>query len=111
MQIKDELDSVYGDSAASFTTVKFWAAEFKCDRKSLGDDEGSGGSKTATTDENIAKVHQMVLDDCQIKAREIAEVMNMSNECVCHIFNQHFSMRKLSAHWVPRLLTLDQKCF
>ncbi|GFX22288.1 piggyBac transposable element-derived protein 4 [Trichonephila clavipes] len=28
-QIKDELDSVYGDSAVSFTAVKFWAAEFK----------------------------------------------------------------------------------
>ena len=41
-QIKDELDSVYGDSATSFTTVKFWAAEFKCGRKSLGDDECSG---------------------------------------------------------------------
>lgn len=28
-QIKDELDAVYGDSAPSLTTVKFWAAEFK----------------------------------------------------------------------------------
>ena len=43
--------------------------------------------KTATTDENIAKVHQMVLDDRQIKVREIAEVMNMSKEHVCHILN------------------------
>ena len=97
---------MYGDSAPSFTTVKFWAAEFKRGHKSLGDD---GCPKTATTDKNIAKVHQMVLDDHQIKAREIAEVMNMSKECVCHILNQHLGMRKLSAHWVPRLLMLDQK--
>ena len=108
-QIKDELDSVYGDSAPSFTTVKFWAAEFKRGRKSLGDDERSGRPKTATTDENIAKVHEMVLDDRRIKVREIAEVMNMSKERVCHILNQHLDMRKLSARWVPRLLTLDQK--
>src|SRR5436190_21126688 len=67
-QIKDELDSVYGDSAPSFTTVKFWAAEFKRGRESLGDDERSGRSKTATTDENIAKVHEMVLDDRRIKS-------------------------------------------
>jgi hypothetical protein len=59
-QIKDDLDSVWGDSAPSFTTVKFWAAEFKRGRKNLGDDEHSGRSKTATTDENITKVHQMV---------------------------------------------------
>ena len=37
-QIKDELDAVYGewDSAPSFTTVKFWAAEFKRGRTWLG---------------------------------------------------------------------------
>ncbi|GFT37180.1 HTH_48 domain-containing protein [Trichonephila clavipes] len=62
-QIKNELDSVYGDSAPSFTTVKVWAAEFKRSRKSLGDDERSGRPNTATTDEHIAKVHQIVLDD------------------------------------------------
>ena len=84
-QIKHELDFVYGDSAPSFTTVKFWAAEFKHGRKSLGDDERSWHPKTATTDENIAKVHQMMLDDRRIKVREIAEVMNMSDERVCHI--------------------------
>ena len=75
--IKDELDSVYGDSAPPFTTVTFWAAEFKRGRKSLGDDERSGRPKTATTDENIAKVHQMALDDRRIRVRKIAEVKNV----------------------------------
>ncbi|XP_030765734.1 protein GVQW3-like [Sitophilus oryzae] len=110
-QIKHELDSVYGDSVPSFSTVKFCAAEFKRGRKSLGDDERSGRPKTATTDDNIAKVHHMVLDDRRgrIKVREIAEVMSISKERVCHILNQDLGMRKLSARWVPRLLTLDQK--
>ncbi|XP_030749345.1 protein GVQW3-like [Sitophilus oryzae] len=108
-QIKHELDSVYGESAPSFTIVKFWAAEFKRNRKSLGDYERSGRPKTATTDDNIAKVHQILLDDRRIKVREIAEVMNISKERVGHILNQDLGMRKLSACWVPRLLTLDQK--
>ncbi|GFW85952.1 histone-lysine N-methyltransferase SETMAR [Trichonephila clavipes] len=96
-------------SSPSFITVKCWAVEFKCGLKSLGDDERSGRPNTATTDENITKVHQMVLDDHRIKVREIAEVMNMSKERVCHILNQHLGIRKLFAHWMPRLLTLDQK--
>ena len=108
-QIKGELDSVYGDSAPSFTAVKFWAAEFKRGRKSLGDGEGSERPKPATDDENIAKVHQMVLDDRRIKVRVIAEVINMSKERVCHILSQYLGMRKLSARWVPRLLTVDKK--
>ena len=51
----------------------------------------------------------MVLDDRRNKVREIAEVLNMSKERVCHILNQHLGMRKLSARWAPRLLTVDQK--
>ena len=77
--IKDELDSVHGDSAPSFTNVKFWVAEFKRGRKSLGDNARSGRPETATIDENIAKVHQMVLDDRRIKVREIAEGRGYEN--------------------------------
>ncbi|GFT55916.1 DUF4371 domain-containing protein [Trichonephila clavipes] len=73
---------VCGDSAPSFTTVKFSAAEFIHGCKSLGDDERLGRPNTATTVENIVQVHQMGLDDRRIKVKEIAEVMNMSKECV-----------------------------
>ncbi|GFX27720.1 histone-lysine N-methyltransferase SETMAR [Trichonephila clavipes] len=106
-EIKDELDYVYVDSSPSFTTVKFWAAEFKRRREILGVEERSGHPNTPTTDKNILKVHQMVLDDHRIKVREIAKVMNMSNEHVCRILNQYLGMRKLSTRWVPRLFTLD----
>jgi hypothetical protein len=68
---------VYGDPTPSFTTVIFWAAKFKHVLKSLGNDERSGTPKTVSTDKNIAKVHQMVLDNRRIKAREVSEVMNM----------------------------------
>ncbi|GFX00737.1 hypothetical protein TNCV_4577041 [Trichonephila clavipes] len=37
--------------------------EFKRGRKSLGDDERLGRPNTTTINENITKVHQMVLDD------------------------------------------------
>ncbi|KAL6255483.1 hypothetical protein P5V15_013817 [Pogonomyrmex californicus] len=51
----------------------------------------------------------MVLDDRRIKIREIAEAMGISKEHVCHILTEELDMRKLSARWVPHLLTLDQK--
>lgn len=53
-QIKNELISVYNeDSAPSFTTVTFWVAEFK---------RGVRAWETATTDENITEVHQILID-------------------------------------------------
>ena len=65
--------------------MKFWAAQFQRGHKSLGDDERFGHLVAVTTDENIIIVHQMVLNDRQIKVREIAEAMKMSKRCVCHI--------------------------
>ena len=96
-KIKDELDSVHWDSPPSFTTVKFWVAEFKRGHKNLGGDERErwGRPKTATTDENIEEVQQMVPDDRRIKVRGIAEVITMSKERVCYILNQKLGMRKL----------------
>ncbi|GFV83657.1 retrovirus-related Pol polyprotein from transposon 17.6 [Trichonephila clavipes] len=69
-------------------TREIWAAAFK-PSKSQGDEERSGRPNTAATVEHIARVHQMGLDDRQIKVREIAEAMNMSKERVCHLLNQH----------------------
>ena len=71
----------------------------------MGEDECSERPKTATTNENIAKVPQMVLDDRRIKVREIAEVKRM---CLSHIkstFRHEKAVRALGA----ALLTVDQK--
>lgn len=98
-QIKDEFDSLYGDSAPSYTTVKFWAAEFKCGRKNLGDDDRTWRPKTATTAENIANVHQMVLDDRRIKVREIAEVYELVKRTYLS-FRHEKAVRALGAAFV-----------
>ena len=55
------------------------------------------------------KVHQVVLDNRRVKVREITKVVNISKERVYHILYQHLGIRKFSARWVPRLLTVDQK--
>lgn len=41
--------------------------------------------------------------------REIAETVGISKDCVGHILHEILGMRKLSARWVPRLLTPDNK--
>jgi len=50
----------------------------------MNDDECSGPSTTATTD-NIEKIHEIVLNDCRIKVREIAQAISISIERVSHI--------------------------
>ena len=44
-----------------------------------------------------------------MKVREIAETVGISKDCVDHILHEILGMRKLSARWVPRLFTPDNK--
>jgi transposase len=53
---------VYGDSSASFSTIKKWATKFKRGRTSLEVDLHEGRPESATTPE-IEQLHDMVLDD------------------------------------------------
>lgn len=108
-EIKTELDAVYGEESPSFTTVKIWTADFKRGRTSVFDEERSGRPKTATNEEMIKKVYKIVNSDRRLKVHEIAEAAGISDDRVHSILHEHLGMRKLSARWVPHLLSFDQK--
>ena len=69
----------------------------------------SGAPKTATTEDKVKKVHDLVLADRRLKVREIAETVGISKDCMGHILHEILNMRKLSARWVLRVLTPDNK--
>jgi len=108
-EVKERLDAVYGDSSPSMATVKNWFNEFQRGRTSVFDDPRPGAPKTATTEDTVTKIHDLVLADRQLKIREIADTVGMSKDRVGHILHEVLGMRKLSARWVPRLLTADNK--
>jgi len=90
-------------------TVKNWFNEFQRGRTSVFDERHPGAPKTATTEDNVTKIHDLVLADSRLKIREIAETVGMSKDRVSHILLEILGMRKLSARWVPHLLTPDNK--
>ena len=61
-----------------------------------------------TSQEMIDKIH-IVLNDRRLKVREISETANISVERIWYILHECLGLRKLSARWVPRLLTADHK--
>lgn len=108
-EIYDDMLDTLGEGCPSYTTIRKWGNEFKRGRTSLEDDPRSGRPKTATTPEMVDKVHDLVLNDRRLKASEIAEAVGISKERVLYILHEELDMRKLSARWVPRLLTMEQK--
>jgi len=62
-----------------------------------------------TTLEIIDQIHELILEDCRILAKSIAEQLGISHEWVGSIIHEDLDMRKLSAKWVPICLNTDQK--
>lgn len=108
-QVKLELDSVHGDSAPSYSAVRYWINEFKRGRTSIKDEPSSGRPKTATTEENVRKVHRIVMNDRRVKVREIADELKISPERVFSILRDSLGMKKLNAKWLPHRLSVDEK--
>lgn len=108
-EIKEKLEAVYGNLSPSMTTIRYWFNEFKRGRTSVLDEERPGRPIEVTTDEMVDKIHDIVLADRRVKIREIVETVGISFERVQNILHEHLGMTKLSARWVPRLLTLDNK--
>ncbi|KAL7374618.1 hypothetical protein ABVT39_004094 [Epinephelus coioides] len=107
--IQADVVATLGDDAPALSTVQKWAAEFKRGRESLEDDPRSRCPATATTQENIANVHHMVMGDRRLTVNQIANAGSISSERLENILHNELGMLKVSTRWVPRPLTPDQK--
>ncbi|XP_070854781.1 protein GVQW3-like [Drosophila suzukii] len=96
-EIKERLAAVYDKSSTSMATVKNWFNEFQRDRTLVFDEPRPGALKTATTEDNVTKIHDLVLADHRLKIREIVETVGMSQDRVGYILHEILGMRKLSA--------------
>ena len=63
-----------------------------------------------TVPEMIEKIHRIFMEDRRIKVREIPEIVGISVGAVHNILYEKLEMKKTRARWVPRSLTIDQKC-
>lgn len=85
-KIKAELHATLGEFASSFTTIQTLVADFKL--LSVLEDE---------------KVHKSIISDRLLKLTVVAEIAGVT------YFNCYPRDEKLSARWVPHLVTPKQK--
>ena len=87
--IKAKLGFTLGESASSFTTIKYWVAEFKRGRTSCKDVHRSSRPNEVTTTEMVKKIDKMVLDERRLKVRELADMVSFSKSAVHHILTEN----------------------
>jgi hypothetical protein len=79
VEAKACLDKHYTDSAPAKSTVEKWFANLN-------------EAKEAVTDENIKKIHKIILNNRKVNLIEIAETLKISKERVGHIVHEYLDM-------------------
>jgi len=108
-EIRQMLVPVYGDNAMKKPAVYKWVKHYSEGRESITDEERSGWPATSRTEENIAKVRQIVRENHQLTVRSITEQVNIDRETVRKILTEDLDMRKVRAKMIPKELTEEQK--
>jgi len=108
-KIQEFLTETLGEHAPWHATVKSWVARFKRVDFSTCEAPRPGRPKTVTTPEIIYQIHELILEDCRITAKSIAEQLGISRERILSIIYEDLDMRNLSAKWVTKNLKADQK--
>ena len=109
VKAKQWLDKRFGYSSRRKSRIIDWYAEFKRARTNNDDSERSGCPKLAVVPENITNVHKIVLGNCELKLREIADTSKILEGSAFTILHKSLGMRKFFSMWVPRLLIPNQK--
>jgi len=76
---------------------------------SVGEDPRPGRPFTSTNDDHVERIRTVILLNRRLTAREVADEVSISIGSCHQIFTAKLYMRRVSAEFVPRLLTGDQK--
>ena len=108
-EAENKLKMYYGDSTPDRSTISRWMSRFATGRESLEDDSRSGAPVTVKTDENVARVQELLDQDRRMTYDELENQSSISRGTLQRIVKEELNMRKVCARWVPRLLTAEQR--
>ena len=92
-----------------FSSVTRRCKEFKSVVDSVEDAPYARRPKTATSQKIVEKVTNLVATDARSTTRHIAKCVGISVGAAHTILRRDLKMRKISARWIPHLVTKEQK--
>lgn len=107
-EIHRQLCTAHGDHAVSKMTVNRWVNEFKAGRTDVSDLPRSGRPAIRDSSSLMDRILDLIDEDCRQSVREMADRLDCPKSTVYECL-QKMNHVKLSARWVPRLLTEDMK--
>ena len=113
-----EISTAYGPSCVSYDTVRRWKKKFEPGVESIKNASKPGRPKSASRIEIVSKIKEIIEGDAIFTVRDIARKVSISLSTVHLILKKHLKVRKISARWVPYLMSKrdsglkwQKKCF
>ena len=107
-QVLAEISVVYRSSNVIYDMIRRWKKKFDSRLESIENAPKSGRPKSASWDKIVSEVKEIVQRDARYTVHEIAQVVGIILS-VHYILKNILNVRKISAKWVPHLLTDGQK--
>ncbi|GFW63551.1 protein GVQW3 [Trichonephila clavipes] len=105
----ETMTKAFGDEAMSRARVFEWFRRFKEGRQSVNIDPRSRRPSTSRNEHKIAQMKAVVLSQLRLTVREITQECHISVGSCDGILRKDLNMLRVSAKFVPRLLTENQQ--
>ena len=103
------LQAAFGESCLRRSKTFEWYSRFKSGRRYFEDDPCPGRPSTFHTEETVVRVREIIRADRRLTIREVAEEVRIAFGTCQKILTEDLRMRRVTAKFVPRLLTAEQK--
>lgn len=82
LEIKSDLDKVYGESALPYRTVARWVSLFRGGRENIQDEPRPGRPATAVSDKDVASVKVLIEEYALYTVEELANLSGLNLSAV-----------------------------
>ena len=103
------LNQAQGEDCMSRTQCYEWFKCFKEGRMLVGEDPRPGRHSTSRNGNHVERVHAVIHGNCRLTVQEVADKKGISVGSCHQILTEKLQMRRISAKFMPRLLTDNQK--
>ena len=93
-----KIQGFFSDDAMGITQIKEWYNRFKDGRMSVESDTRSGRPSTSRNDELIDQVQTLVMQDCHVPVRELAEEVGLRTGSVQSILTDDLALQRVSTN-------------
>ena len=103
------LETANKEAALGKTQVYKWFSRFRNGELSLADQPRSGRPLTSRTDENIARICELILEDRRRTIDDLVDLSGVSWSSCQRILSEELQRKRVAAKFVSHVLTVDQK--